>query len=70
VVNVVNLDYRCVGYAILAAILNIKIHPERIFNYKEQYFIDYKLNAIEYPVIPTTKIINEISIKLSIDIIL
>ena len=37
VVNVQNFDKRCFGYAMLAAILNIQIHPERVKNYKEEY---------------------------------
>ena len=30
VVNVRNFENRCFGYAMLAAILNIHIHPERV----------------------------------------
>ena len=32
IVNVRNADDRCFGYAMLAAILNIQKHPERVTN--------------------------------------
>ena len=52
----------------LAAILNIQIHLERVGNYKEEYFAKYKLDSLDYPIILTPKNINEISKMLKIDI--
>ena len=45
--NIRNFDNRCFGYAMLAAILNIQIHPERIRNYKEEYFAKSKLYSLD-----------------------
>ena len=58
VVNVQHFDNRCFTCAMLAAILNIQIHPEQIKNYKNEYFAVYKLDSLDYPIIPTPKNIN------------
>ena len=69
VVNVRNFDNSCFGYAMLAAILNIQTHPERVRNYKEEYFAEYKLDSLDYPIIQTTKNINDISKMLQIELV-
>ena len=68
VVNVQNFDKRCFGYAMLATMLNIQIDPERVKNYKEEYFAEYKLDSLDYYIIPTPKNINDISKMLQINI--
>ena len=66
VVNVRNADYRCLGYAMLAAI-NIHKHPARVTDYEVQFFSEYKLDTIDYLLIPTPNTINEISKTLNTD---
>ena len=67
VVNGQNFYNRCFGYTMLAAILNIQIHPVSVRYYKQEYFAEYKLDLLDYPIMPTTKNINDISKILQID---
>ena len=52
IVNVRNSDFRCFGFSVLSALLDIKTHPERITHYLNK-FQQYALDQIIYPVVPS-----------------
>ncbi|KAF0147428.1 MAG: hypothetical protein FD143_3066 [Ignavibacteria bacterium] len=67
IVNVINTDNRCFGYAILSALYPKQTHPNRPTNY-DHLFEKHHLNNLPYPIQPISIPEIEESLKITINV--
>ena len=67
IINVINTDNRCFGYAVLSALYPNQTHPNRASNY-DHLFAKHHLNELQYPIEPERIPTIEDTLKISINV--